>query len=83
MTKEAWVAVDRVAIPQEVDKMIEGLLVVISMLLVVLSVVTYQMIIEVRKIPNRIYEIFAITFDSKIDEINKSIKKIKDDLDMD
>jgi CHASE3 domain sensor protein len=77
------VAVDRVAIPQEVDKMIEGLLVVISMLLVVLSVVTYQMIIEVRKIPNRIYEIFAITFDSKIDEINKSIKKIKDDLDMD
>jgi hypothetical protein len=83
MTKEAWVAVDRVAIPQEVDKMIEGLLVVISMLLVVLSVVTYQMIIEVRKIPNRIYEIFAINFDSKINEINKSIKKIKDDLDMD
>ena len=53
------------------------------MLLVALTTVIYQLIIEIRKLPNTIQKTHFKSIDQKMNYVSKEVKKIRDDLGMD
>jgi hypothetical protein len=63
--------------------MIEALLTIISILLVVLTTVIYQLIIELKQLPKSIIKILMSSVEKKIELIASELKKIKNDMGLD